>query len=149
MHTSFVGEGGIHAEEVRRTDQGQGGPVVTEHRGDYANQWEAITTVAGRRGMRPETLRRWVRQAAVDTDEAEGCPRGRGCQIAPGTYYAWARRAPSRRALWELAVTEVLAGYYEPGEHGRRPLESLYGSLKMWAYLQRWASRSRAARSSG
>ncbi|TDO44464.1 integrase-like protein [Kribbella sp. VKM Ac-2571] len=60
-----------------------------------------------------------------------------GCQIAPRTYYAWARRAPSKRGLWELAVTEVLAGYYEPDEHGRRKPESLYGSLKMWAPLHR------------
>ena len=60
-----------------------------------------------------------------------------GCQIAPRTYYAWAKRAPSKRALWELAVTEVLAGYYEPDEHGRRRPESLYGSLKMWAHLNR------------
>jgi putative transposase len=34
-------------------------------------------------------------------------------------------------------VTEVLAGYYQPDERGRRKPESLYGSLKMWAYLQR------------
>ena len=34
-------------------------------------------------------------------------------------------------------LTEVLAGYYQPDEHGRRPPESLYGSLKMWAHLQR------------
>jgi hypothetical protein len=60
-----------------------------------------------------------------------------GCQIAPRTYYAWARRAPSKRALWDMAVTELLAGYYEPDEHSRRPPESLYGSLKMWAHLQR------------
>jgi transposase len=46
--------------------------LVSEHRGDYANEWEAITTVAGRRGMTPGTLRRWVRQAAVDAGEAEG-----------------------------------------------------------------------------
>jgi putative transposase len=36
-----------------------------------------------------------------------------------------------------MAVTELLAGYYEPDEHGRRPPESLYGSLKMWAHLHR------------
>jgi putative transposase len=34
-------------------------------------------------------------------------------------------------------VTEVLAGYYEPDEHGRRRPEALYGALKMWAHLQR------------
>jgi putative transposase len=60
-----------------------------------------------------------------------------GCTIAPRTYYAWAKRAPSKRALWDTAVTELLAGYYEPGSDARRPPESLYGSLKMWAHLQR------------
>ena len=57
--------------------------------------------------------------------------------IAPRTFYAWAVRAPSKRALWDATITEVLAGYYEPDEHGRRKPESLYGSVKMWAHLQR------------
>jgi putative transposase len=60
-----------------------------------------------------------------------------GCKIAPRTYYAWAVRAPSKRALWETTVTEVLAGYYEPDENGRRPPEALYGAVKMWAHLNR------------
>jgi putative transposase len=46
-------------------------------------------------------------------------------------------RGPSKRALWEATITEILAGYYEPDAHGRRRPESLYGSLKMWAHLQR------------
>lgn len=60
-----------------------------------------------------------------------------GVPIAPRTLHAWASRAPSKRALWDAAITEILAGYYEPDEHGRRKPESLYGSLKMWAHLQR------------
>ena len=60
-----------------------------------------------------------------------------GCAIAPRTFYAWLARPPSARALWDLAITEVLAGYYEPDEHGRRAPESLYGATKMWAHLQR------------
>ena len=52
-------------------------------------------------------------------------------------------RAPSKRALWDTAITEVLAGYYEPDEHGRREPESLYGSLKMWAHLQPGGHRGR------
>jgi transposase InsO family protein len=36
-----------------------------------------------------------------------------------------------------MVVTELLAGYYEPDERGRRRPESLYGSLKMWAHLRR------------
>ena len=60
-----------------------------------------------------------------------------GCQIAPRTFYAWAAREPSKRALWDIALTEVLAGFYEPDEQGRRKPESLYGATKMWAHLQR------------
>ena len=59
-----------------------------------------------------------------------------GCWIAPNTYYAWAGRAP-KRSLWDTTITEVLAGCYQPDEHGRRAPESLYGSLKMWAQLRR------------
>jgi putative transposase len=57
--------------------------------------------------------------------------------IAPNTFNAWRRRGPSKRALWDIAITELLARCYEPDEHGRRPPESLYGSRKMWAHLQR------------
>jgi putative transposase len=60
-----------------------------------------------------------------------------GCAIAPRTFYAWLKREPSRRALWDMTVTEVLAGYYEPDEHGQRKPESLYGATKMWAHLHR------------
>lgn len=60
-----------------------------------------------------------------------------GCQIAPRTFYAWASRAPSKRVLSDLALTGVLAGYYESDERGKRRPECLYGSLKMWAHLNR------------
>jgi putative transposase len=36
-----------------------------------------------------------------------------------------------------MTVTEVLSGYYEPDENGKRKPESLYGVEKMWAHLQR------------
>ncbi len=60
-----------------------------------------------------------------------------GCQVAPRTFYAWVSRAPSKRALSDLALTGVLAGFYEPDEHGKRRPECLYGSLKMWAHRHR------------
>jgi putative transposase len=65
-----------------------------------------------------------------------------GVPIAPRTFHAWVGRAPSKRALWDAAITAVLAGYYEPDEHGRRKPESLYGSLKMWHICSVRASRS-------
>ncbi len=62
---------------------------------------------------------------------------GHGIGIAPRTFHAWASRAPSKRSLWDTTVAELLAGYYEPDEHGRRKPECLYGAEKMWAHLQR------------
>jgi putative transposase len=62
---------------------------------------------------------------------------GHGVRIAPRTFHGWAARVRSKRSLWDATITGVLAGYYEPGEHGRKKPESLYGSLKMWAHLQR------------
>jgi transposase len=46
--------------------------LVTEHVQDYDSEWAAITAVSGRLGMTAETLRRWVRQAAVDAGQADG-----------------------------------------------------------------------------
>jgi putative transposase len=60
-----------------------------------------------------------------------------GIEIAPRTYWAHQAAVPGKRELWDAAVTEILAGIYEPDENGRRPPESLYGTVKMWAYLNR------------
>ena len=45
--------------------------LVQDHR-DCASEWEAITAVSGRLGMNAETLRKWLRQAEVDTGQVEG-----------------------------------------------------------------------------
>ena len=44
--------------------------LVGEHAGDYPSEYAAITAVAGRLEMTPETLRKWIRQAAVDEGQA-------------------------------------------------------------------------------
>src|SRR5208282_2112958 len=58
-------------------------------------------------------------------------------QIAPRTYWARRSRPPSRQAVRDAALAEILAGIYEPDENGRRPPECLYGSVKMWEQLNR------------
>jgi class 3 adenylate cyclase len=37
-----------------------------------------------------------------------------GIRIAPRTYEAQRSAAPSKRALWDTTITEILAGIYEP-----------------------------------
>ena len=43
---------------------------------------------------------------------------GQGIAIAPRTYWARRSRPPSQRALADAALTEILAGIYEPDETG-------------------------------
>ena len=46
--------------------------LVQDHREDYASEDEAIRTVVGWLGMNPETLRKWLPQAAIDAGQAHG-----------------------------------------------------------------------------
>jgi transposase-like protein len=40
--------------------------MVVEHRDEYPSEWAAMTSVATKLGMTPETLRTWIRRAQVD-----------------------------------------------------------------------------------
>jgi transposase len=46
--------------------------LVVDHVEDYSSEYEAIRTVAGRLGMNPETLRKWLRQVEIDAGERDG-----------------------------------------------------------------------------
>jgi transposase len=41
---------------------------------DYESEWAALKAVAARLGTSAETVRKWVRQAEVDTGAAPGVP---------------------------------------------------------------------------
>ena len=40
--------------------------LVFEHEREYDSQWAAISSIASKLGMTPETLRKWVRRAETD-----------------------------------------------------------------------------------
>jgi len=40
--------------------------LVFEHEREYNSQWAAITSIATKLGMTPETLRKWIRRAETD-----------------------------------------------------------------------------------
>ena len=40
--------------------------LVFEHEREYDSQWAAISSIAAKLGMTPETLRKWVRRAETD-----------------------------------------------------------------------------------
>jgi len=46
--------------------------LVLDHRGEYPSQWAAISSIAAKCGMTPETLRKWVRRAEVDAGDRPG-----------------------------------------------------------------------------
>ena len=46
--------------------------LVVDHADDYPSEYDAIRAVATRLGMSPETLRKWLRQAEVDSGERDG-----------------------------------------------------------------------------
>jgi transposase len=48
--------------------------LVLEHQGEHESQWAAISSIAGKIGCTPETLRRWVRQAERDLGKRAGLP---------------------------------------------------------------------------
>jgi transposase-like protein len=51
--------------------------LVQEHRDDFGSEYEAIKAIAGRLGMNPETVRKWLRQAEVEAGQVDG-RRGAG-----------------------------------------------------------------------
>ena len=46
--------------------------LVQEHVGEYRSQWAAITSIATKCGMTPETLRKWLVRAEVDAGARPG-----------------------------------------------------------------------------
>jgi transposase len=46
--------------------------MVFEHRSEHRSQWEAIESIAGKIGCTSETLRKWVRQAEIDSGRRGG-----------------------------------------------------------------------------
>jgi transposase len=46
--------------------------MVFEHTGEYDSEWEAICSIAEKIGCSSESLRKWVRQAEIDSGRRGG-----------------------------------------------------------------------------
>jgi len=46
--------------------------LVREHRAEHPSDWAVIQSIAGKLGMTPETLRKWLQRAAVDHGQRPG-----------------------------------------------------------------------------
>ena len=88
--------------------------MVFEHRGEYASEWEALGSISGKIGCTAETLRKWVRQAEVDSGRRGGL-----------TSDEQARMKDLEREVRELRrANEILrkaSAYFAQAELDRRP----------------------------
>ena len=48
--------------------------MVSEHAAEYASQWAAIASIAGKIGCSPHTLLEWVKKADRDSGRSPGVP---------------------------------------------------------------------------
>ena len=46
--------------------------MVSEHRGEYGSEWEAICSIGEKIGCSAETLRKWVRRTEIDSGGRSG-----------------------------------------------------------------------------
>jgi transposase-like protein len=46
--------------------------LVREHRAEHPSDWAVIQSIAGKLGMTPETLRKWLQRDAVDHGQRPG-----------------------------------------------------------------------------
>jgi putative transposase len=63
--------------------------------------------------------------------------REQGVPVAPRSYRAWKRRAPSDRTIDDAALVGVLRGLRKRDSRGRQRPEVLYGRRKMTAWFAR------------
>jgi transposase-like protein len=88
--------------------------MVFEHRGEYASEWEAMGSIGSKIGCTAETLRKWVRQAEVDSGRRGGL-----------TSDERARLKDLEREVRELRrANEILrkaSAYFAQAELDRRP----------------------------
>ena len=63
-----MAKGGRYPAELRE----RAVRMVMEHRGEYPSEWAAISSLAGKFGMTPETLRKWLRRVEVDVGRRPG-----------------------------------------------------------------------------
>ena len=88
--------------------------MVFEHRGDYASEWEALGSIAPKIGCTAETLRKWLRQAEVDTGRRGGL-----------TSDEQARMKELEREVRELRrandILRKASAYFAQAELDRRP----------------------------
>jgi transposase len=88
--------------------------MVLEYQGDHASQWAAISSIAGKMGCSPETLRKWVRQAECDQGVRTGLMSSERERLRD-------LERENRELRRANAILRKASGYFAQAELDRRP----------------------------
>ncbi len=88
--------------------------MVFDHQAEYASEWEAMSSIAGKIGCSAETLRKWVRQSAVDSGRRGGLTSDERAQLKD-----LARENRELRRANE--ILRKASAYFAQAELDRRP----------------------------
>jgi len=87
--------------------------MVFEHQGEYASQWAAIDSIAGKFGCTPGTWRSWVRQAERDRGLRDG-------QTTEQRERVKALECENRELKRASEILRKASAYFAQAELGRR-----------------------------
>jgi transposase len=88
--------------------------LVFEHRGQYGSQWEAINSIAEKIGCSAEALRKWVRQAEVDSGRRGGLTSDERVQLKD-------LERENRELRRANEILRKASAYFAQAELDRRP----------------------------
>ncbi len=88
--------------------------MVFEHRGEYASEWEAMEPIASKIGCTAETLRKWVRQAEVDSGRRGGLTSAEQARIKE-------LERENRELRRANEILRKASAYFAQAELDRRP----------------------------
>ncbi len=88
--------------------------MVFDHKDQYASEWEAMSSIAGKIGCSAETLRKWVRQSEVDSGRRGGLTSDERTQMKE-----LARENRELRRANE--ILRKASAYFAQAELDRRP----------------------------
>ena len=93
--------------------------LVFEYEGEHALQWAVISSITGKIGCTPETLRSWVRRAERDSGKRPGLTTDE--QRLKGTWSErseWRNSATQEIYMINLAVEELITNAVSYGLEG-------------------------------
>ena len=88
--------------------------MVFDHQSEHPSQWQAVVSIATKIGCTPETLRKWVRRAEVDTGRREGVTSDERARIKE-------LERENRELRRANEIIRLASAYFAQAELDRRP----------------------------